>query len=102
MTLRLRIAVLLIAAIAFTVWRSQLFVVGRPGEIPRPLRVRDTADRPASSFDVTLAQIPIGARHLTERQGVMVIHYWAPWERHSATQAAALDSLSHQIGRAHV
>lgn len=97
MTLRLRIALLLIAVIAFAVWKTQLFIVSRPGEAPLPLTVRAAADRPGASFDVTLAQIPIGARHLTESQGVTVIHYWAPWERHSASQAAALDSLTHMV-----
>lgn len=89
------LALLLIAACAFVAWRSQLFIVSRPGAAPAPLALRAAADRPAAAFDVTLAQIPIGARHLTERQGVLVIHYWAPWERHSARQAAGLDSLSH-------
>jgi len=95
MRLPRRLALLLIAACAFVAWRSQLFIVGRPGLAPAPLALRAADDRPSTAFDVTLAQIPIGARHLTERQGVMVIHYWAPWERHSAHQAAALDSLTH-------
>jgi hypothetical protein len=94
-TLRRRLAVLLIAACAFVAWRSQLFIVSRPGEAPRPLTLRAAADRPAAAFDVTLPQIPIGARHLTQHHGVLLIHYWAPWERHSARQAALLDSLSH-------
>ena len=26
-------------------------------------------------------------------EGVLLVHYWAPWERHGALQAALLDSL---------
>ena len=31
--------------------------------------------------------------HLRNGQGVLLVHYWAPWERDGATQAASLDSL---------
>ena len=39
--------------------------------------------------------IPIGMAHVSAGDGVMVLHYWAPWEHHGAAQSAALDSLSH-------
>jgi hypothetical protein len=95
MTLRVRLAAILVAVAAFGVWRSQLFVVSRPGEQPRPLTLRAVEARAAAPFDVTLPQVPIGARRLSSAAGVLVVHFWAPWERHASRQAAALDSLSH-------
>jgi hypothetical protein len=84
-----------LAAAALWVWRSQLFVVSRPGEAPRALAVRAASDRVAASFDVVLPVVPVGMAHLRSTGRVMLIHYWAPWERHGAAQAALLDSLSH-------
>ena len=31
--------------------------------------------------------------HLRDGQGVILVHYWAPWERDGAAQASLLDSL---------
>ena len=101
---RLLVATLLLAAVAFSVWRSQLFVVSRPGEGPRPLTLEPARERRPASLDVTLPQIPIGARRLTSGGEVLLVHFWAPWERHATLQAAALDSLSHleSVARARV
>jgi hypothetical protein len=93
--LRLRAALLLIAVAAFTLWRSQLFLVTRPGDQPRPLRVIAAASRKPARFDVILPVVPVGAAHLAPGGAVLIVHYWAPWQRHAASQAAALDSLSH-------
>ena len=83
----------LVAVIAFTVWRSQLFTVSRPGERPRPLEVLAESARRPADFDVVLPAVPVGMNHLRDGQGVLLVHYWAPWERDGATQAASLDSL---------
>ncbi len=93
MSLRLRIAAVLLAAVAFAAWRSQLFIVSRPG-VPKPLAVSVAGDRRAADFDVLLPAVPVGVERLSSGGGrVLVIHYWAPWERHAAVQASALDSL---------
>ena len=82
-----------VAALAIAVWHAQLFTVSRPGERPRVLAVRaETLRRPAP-LDVVLPQVPVGMAHLRDGDGVLLVHYWAPWERHGALQAALLDSL---------
>jgi peroxiredoxin len=93
--MRLRRAIVLVAivSLALFVWRSQLFTVSRPGDHPRPLALRAESSRPAAAFDVVLPGVPVGLERLRHDQGVMLVHYWAPWERHGASQAAALDSL---------
>jgi len=83
----------LVALIAFSVWRSQLFTVSRPGERPRPLEVLADSGRRSVDFDVVLPAVPVGMNHLRDGQGLLLIHYWAPWERDGAAQAASLDSL---------
>jgi hypothetical protein len=45
------------------------------------------------SLDVVVPSVPVGSQHIVSGGGVTVIHYWAPWERHSRRQAADLDSL---------
>jgi hypothetical protein len=85
----------LLAAAALWVWRSQLFVVSRPGESPRALAVRPVAERRVASLDVVLPAVPVGMAHLGTEGRVTLLHYWAPWERHGGVQAALLDSLSH-------
>ena len=82
-----------VAALAFVVWRAELFTVSRPGERPRVLVVKPPAERRQASFDVVLPQVPVGMAHLRDGQQVLLVHYWAPWERHGAQQAALLDSL---------
>lgn len=93
MTWRGAIGTVAVAALAFTAWRSQLFTVSRPGERPRALEATRAGQRLGVDFDVTLPTIPVGMERLTAGDGVLLIHYWAPWERHSLQQATGLDSL---------
>ena len=80
-----------LATIAFLVWRAELFTVARPGDRAQPLTVlampRDVR------FDVLLPQVPAGVRRMRTGVRPQLVHYWAPWERHGAAQARALDSL---------
>ena len=94
MKLRLRAALLIVAVAAFALWRSQLFIVTRPGDHARPLRIIPSGQRARAIFAATLPAIPVGAVRLEPGGTVLVIHYWAPWERHAATQIAGLDSLA--------
>jgi peroxiredoxin len=94
--LRLALAglLLLVAALAFLAWRSQLFTVSRPGLRPLALEVRAAAARAPVHLDAALVAVPVGMRRLRDGEGVLIIHYWAMWERHGRSQAAALDSLA--------
>jgi hypothetical protein len=92
-SLRAVIVAVVVAALAIVVFRAQLFTVSRPGDGPRALVVRASAERPEAFFDVVLPQVPVGMAHLRGGGSVLLVHYWAPWERHGATQAALLDSL---------
>ena len=93
--MRARVAIPLIAvAIAsMWVWRAELFNVARPGDAPLPLASRPEAERSAVAFDVVLPVVPAGMQRIRPGDQVLLIHYWAPWERHSREQAHALDSL---------
>src|SRR5262245_30493874 len=88
-----RIALALaIATIAFAVWRAELFTVARPGDVPRPLALRGPG-RPVA-VDVLLPQVPAGVLRVhTEGGRALLVHYWAPWERHATLQASTIDSL---------
>jgi hypothetical protein len=88
----------IIGAIVVAVWRSQLFTVSAPGEVAEPLRLLAPGDRVAFTGDVVLPIVPVGMQHLHPDGGVMVIHYWAPWESGSLEQARMLDSLRHTPG----
>ena len=87
-----------LATIAVIVWRSQLFTVARPGDRPRQLELRAPAARAPVAFDVALPSVPVGIERLSPGGGVLLIHYWAPWERHSLAQAALLDSMRRGAG----
>ncbi|HET9326469.1 MAG TPA: TlpA disulfide reductase family protein [Candidatus Eisenbacteria bacterium] len=93
--MRARIAIPLIAVVglAMWVWRAELFTVARPGDAPRPLIARPDAERTKAAFDVVLPAVPAGMHRLHAGEEVLLIHYWAPWERHSREQARDLDSL---------
>jgi hypothetical protein len=82
-----------VIVLALWAWRSQLFTVGRPGDRPRPLAVAAENLRPPSRVDAVLPAVPVGMTHLKPGEGVLLIHYWAPWERHGLVQAVLLDSL---------
>jgi hypothetical protein len=79
--------------VAFAAWRGNLYSVARPGEQPRPLMIERPTDRPAVRFDVVLPAVPVGMERLRAGGSVLLIHYWAPWERHAREQASRLDSL---------
>lgn len=87
-----------LATIAVIVWRSQLFTVARPGDRPRALEIQAETTRVRVAFDVALPSVPVGVERLTPGGGILLVHYWAPWERHSLTQAAGLDSLRRGAG----
>jgi hypothetical protein len=78
-------------------WHSQLFTVSRPGEAPRALEIR-AVRATVSGLDVVLPAIPIGMQRVRAGDGALLIHYWAPWERHGLSQAAQLDSLRRSEG----
>ena len=90
---RALIVTLLLVAVAWVAWRSQLWTVARPGDSPEALRLRTADVRPAVRIDATLPAVPVGMEHLESGRGVLLIHYWAPWEHASREQAALLDSL---------
>lgn len=94
---RRAIALLLIALMALLVWRSQLFTVSRPGDRPRPLALIDPRDRSSVSLDVVLPAVPIGMERLRPGDAPLLVHYWAPWERHGVLQAQLLDSLRRDV-----
>ena len=90
---RVLIVTLLLIAVAWVAWRSQLWTVARPGDAPEALRLRPADTRTPVRIDATLPAVPVGMEHLESGRGVMLIHYWAPWEHASREQAALLDSL---------
>lgn len=90
---RVAIAVLLVLGVALFAWRSQLWTVSRPGEAARPLGLLADAARAPVALDATLPAVPFGSQRLASGRGVLLIHYWAPWERGGRMQAADLDSL---------
>lgn len=93
MRLRTLVVALLVIAVAALAWRSQLWTVARPGDRPEALRLRADHDRAAAEVDVTLPAVPVGMVHLEHGRGVLLIHYWAPWEHAGRSQVALLDSL---------
>lgn len=93
MSRRGALVALAVAAIAFAVWRAELFTVARPGDHPRALAVIDVSARRAVDFDLALPAVPVGIERLSAGGRVLLVHYWAPWERHSLAQASTLDSL---------
>lgn len=86
-------ALLVLGAAGLLAWHAELFTVARPGARPLPLAPAAPADRRAARFDVTLPAVPVGAARLAPGGRVLLVHFWAPWERHAARQAIALDSL---------
>lgn len=90
---RVLVATALVVGVAWLAWRSQLWTVARPGDRPHPLALREAAVRVPVELDETLPAVPVGTEHLVSGRGVLLIHYWAPWEHGSRAQAASLDSL---------
>jgi len=92
-TRRALVVLVLVAVVALGVWRGKLFTVQRSGATPVALVVLPAAERLPAAFDVTLAAVPVGSERLAPGGSVLLVHYWAPWERHSGEQARGLDSL---------
>lgn len=90
---RVLIATVMLVAITWIAWRSQLWTVARPGDGPVALRVLEPALRSPADVDATLPAVPVGMERLVSGHGVLLVHYWAPWEHASRSQAALLDSL---------
>src|SRR5207344_1105814 len=82
-----------IAAIALLIWRAELFSVSRPGATPQPLALLAGEARTPVALEAVLPVVPVGMREIASGHGVLLVHFWAPWERHSLAQAQALDSL---------
>ena len=93
--MRARVAIPLIAVLGLSMWawRAELFNVARPGDAPRPLTALPVGERANVVLDVVLPVVPAGMQRVRTGDEVLLIHYWAPWERHSRDQAHALDSL---------
>ncbi len=92
MRFRALAAVALAVIAALAIWRGELFTVQKPGAKALPLSL-GAGPRPAADFDAWLAAVPAGSEHLAPGEGVLLVHYWAPWERRGAEQARGLDSL---------
>jgi len=90
---RALLATLLLVAIAWIAWRSQLWTVARPGDGPVALRLRTRDSRTPIRIDATLPVVPVGMERVESGRGVLLIHYWAPWEHAGRVQVALLDSL---------
>ena len=93
MNLRLRIALLLVLITALVLWKSQLFLVARPGDRALPLSTVPKGQRQVARFDALLPLVPIGEMKLDSGGSPLVVEYWAPWLKHAAQQATDLDSL---------
>ena len=93
MRLRLAVPLTVIAVIAAAIWHAELIDVEHPAAPPRPLAAPASGTRRPLALDVTLPAVPVGMHHLTSGHQVLLIHYWAPWQRHAKLQIAALDSL---------
>lgn len=89
----MRIALLLVIGIALLLWKSQLFLVAKPGSHAVPLRSIAAANRARVQLDVLLPVVPMGEMRLMPGSPPLVVQYWAPWIRHAALQATGLDSL---------
>jgi hypothetical protein len=78
---------------ALWVWRAELFNVARPGDVPAALQEVGVERRRTVALDVVLPAVPAGMQRVRAGGEVLLVHYWAPWERDSREQARALDSL---------
>lgn len=86
-------ALVLVLAVGAALWRKDVLTHARPGAAPRPLSLIAAAERTPAPVDVVLPAVPVGMRRLSDGNGVLLVHYWAPWEQHARSQAALLDSL---------
>jgi hypothetical protein len=91
------IAIFVMLAAGLGVWRGELMRVAPALPAPQPLALIPVAARTPLECDVVLPVVPIGMTRLRSAERPLLIHYWAPWERHGRAQAAALDSLSRTL-----
>jgi hypothetical protein len=89
---RLAALLLVLGAIGLFWWRAELFTVAKPGDAPRAL-ARSGPPGTLHAFDVSLPLVPVGVARLTPGGRPLLVHYWAPWERHGRAQVLTLDSL---------
>ena len=98
---RLAALLLVLGAIGLVWWRAELFTVAKPGDAPRALaRAGPGGGAPPGAppaFDVSLPLVPVGVARLTPGDRPLLVHYWAPWERHGRAQVLALDSLARSL-----
>jgi hypothetical protein len=98
---RLAALLLVLGAIGLLWWRAELFTVAKPGDKPRALTraasLGGTGSDALPAFDVSLPLVPVGVARLTPGGRPLLVHYWAPWERHGRAQVLALDSLARTL-----
>jgi hypothetical protein len=87
------VVIAVLALFGLFAWERELIHVAAPGAVPVPLRVFPASERHAAAFDASLPMVPVGVERLAPGNGVLVVHYWAPWAHHSGPQATGLDSL---------
>jgi hypothetical protein len=90
---RVVLPLLILIAGAMVLWRAELFNVAGPNDRPHPLRAAAASRRASTAVDVVLPVVPAGMERVHGGGQVLLVHYWAPWQRHSRDQAHALDSL---------
>ena len=90
------IAIALVLVAGVLLWRSQLVRLATVDH-PRPLAVLAPPARRPVPCDVVLPAAPVGMIHIQSGHHPLLLHYWAPWERHGRAQAAALDSLARDL-----
>lgn len=93
MTLRAIAILLVVGTLGLVAWRSTLFTVEKRGAHPEVLSVRPVSERRVARVDASLPVVPVGVERVRANGEIVIVHYWAPWERHSGPQALALDSL---------
>ena len=89
----------LLAAVALAggaAWRANLFRVDRSVREARPLALLPDSVHRTVAFDVVLPAVPAGMRRLETGVRPLLVHYWAPWERHGRAQALDLDTLQRE------
>lgn len=87
------LAIVALLALGAVAWRVQLVRVGPAGP-PKVLELTPAGQRPPLACDVVLPVVPVGMTRVRSGGTPLLIHFWAPWERHGRAQSAALDSLA--------
>lgn len=92
MRIRLAALLMILGVAGLVLWRAELFTVAAPGDGPMPLRASSSSD--VRTFEVPLPVVPVGIARVSPGEQPLLVHYWAPWERHGRAQILALDSLA--------